>query len=49
MPRRMTNSLAAIVAPTEPSTSGRAAAAATLRVAQREVSWILRATILSQN
>ena len=45
----MTTSLAAVVAPTEPSTSGRAAAAGTLRVAQREVSRILHAAILSRN
>ena len=45
----MTTSLAAVVAPTEPSTSDRAAAAGTLRVAQREVYRILHAAILSRN
>ena len=49
MPRRMIISLAAVVAPIQPSTSDRAAAAGTLRVAQREVSQILHAAILSRN
>ena len=49
MPRRTTTSLAAVVAPTEPSASDAAAAAGTLRVAQREVSRLLHAAILSRN
>ena len=49
MPRHITTSLVAIVAPTEPSTSGPVVVAGTLGVAQREVSRILHAAILSRN
>jgi len=49
MPRRTTNSLAAVAAPTEPSASDPDAVAGTLRVAQREVSRLLHAAILSRN
>ena len=48
MSRRIT-SPAAVVAPTERPTATAAAAAGTLRVAQREVSRLLHAAILSRN
>ena len=49
MPRRTTNSIAAVASPTEPSASDSAAVAGTLRVAQREVSRLIHAAILSRN
>ena len=49
MPRCTTNSIAAVASPTEPSASDSAAVAGTLRVAQREVSRLLHAAILSRN